>query len=166
MGMAPPVDSEVAVRLADEGVPLRAIARAVRVPSEDLRERLTEARSEGRLLELPHDDWPPGFPRDQRPLQLSRLVVEDKDALLLAIQRVFRLTPTEARILLLLVQSEALCRSRLDLDARLLAVHIWHMRRNLKPHGLEIEAVRSYGYQLSQKHRHRAMDIILQRVAT
>ena len=66
--------SDIAVRLADQGVPLRAIARAVRMPSSDLREQLHEALSDGRLLELPCDDWPPGCPKDQRALQISRMV--------------------------------------------------------------------------------------------
>ena len=61
----------IAVRLADEGVPLRAIARATNTPSDQLRTKLREARDEGRLLDLPKEDWPPGFPRDQRALQLS-----------------------------------------------------------------------------------------------
>jgi hypothetical protein len=84
------LDSDIAVRLADEGVPLRAIARAVQIPSSSLREQLHEAKSDGRLLELPCDDWPPGFPRDQRSLQLSRLMVEDRFALSLAVERLFQ----------------------------------------------------------------------------
>jgi DNA-binding response OmpR family regulator len=156
---------DVAVRLADEGVPLRAIARATRVSSEDLRAQLLEAKDDGRLVELPRDDWPPGFPRDQRSLQLSRLMVENKDALLLAVQRVFALTPSEAKILLILVQNLALCRARLEIDPAVLAVHIFHMRNRLASYGLVICSIRNYGYQLSLAHRHKAMDIILQRVS-
>src|SRR3954465_15888923 len=69
MGYALPA-VDFAIRLADEGVPLRAIARATKIPSEELRTALEEARDDGRLIELPRDDWPPGFPRDQRALQL------------------------------------------------------------------------------------------------
>src|SRR4029077_5381528 len=97
LGM-PTVD--FAVRLADEGVPLRAIARATRIPSDELRDALYEAQQEGRLLELPRDDWPPGFPRDQRALQLSRLAVENKDALFIAVQQLFRLCKSEVPLLL------------------------------------------------------------------
>jgi hypothetical protein len=35
-------------------------------------ERLRLAQTTGALVELPRDDWPPGFPRYQRALQLSR----------------------------------------------------------------------------------------------
>jgi hypothetical protein len=61
----------VTASVADEGVPLRAIARVTRISSENLRERLQAAKDVGSLVELPRDDWPPGFPRDQRALQLS-----------------------------------------------------------------------------------------------
>jgi hypothetical protein len=57
----------IAVAMADEGVPLRSIARVTRIPSSDLRERLRDAKDIGDLIALPSlDDWPPGFPRDQR----------------------------------------------------------------------------------------------------
>src|SRR5712671_6455971 len=95
---------DLVVRLADEGVPLRAIARATRIPSADLRERLTEAKLDGRLVAIPHDDWPAGFPRDQRALQLSRLALDQRDALMLAVRQLFNLTPTEVRLLLALIQ--------------------------------------------------------------
>jgi DNA-binding response OmpR family regulator len=158
--------SDVAVLLALEGVPLRAIARATRTPSEELRAQLQAARSDGRLLELPqHDDWPAGFPRSERALRLSRLVVENKGALLLAIQDIFRLTPAESGILLLLLQHEKLCRSRLEHDSNVLAVHILNMRRRLRVHGLAIQAIYGFGYQLPVEHRHKAMDIILRQTA-
>jgi hypothetical protein len=47
---------QVVLALADEGVPIRAIARATRIPSSDLREKLAEARDIGDLLELPLDE--------------------------------------------------------------------------------------------------------------
>jgi hypothetical protein len=97
--MASALDSsDVAIRLAHEGVPLRAIARAVQIPSSSLREQLHEALSDGRLLALPKDDWPVGLPREQRSLQLSRMVREDKSALSLAVGRIFSLTATEVEI--------------------------------------------------------------------
>jgi DNA-binding response OmpR family regulator len=155
---------EMAVRLADEGVPLRAIARATKIPSDDLRQTLHEAKLEGRLLELPHDDWPPGFPRDQRALQISRLMVENREVLLLSIQNTFRLTPTEARIFLLLLQNEALCRERFEGDPKCFNVHIWHLRQCLQAHGMVIHTVRNFGYQLASSDRCRAMDSILARI--
>jgi DNA-binding response OmpR family regulator len=137
--------SDIAVRLADEGVPLRAIARAVRMPSSDLREQLHEALYDGRLLELPHDDWPPGFPRDQRALQLSRLVVEHKDTISLTIGRMFGLTATEVRLLLLLLQSAALDKNRSDMSGNTVDVHVFHIRKRLQPYGIEVITLWGYG---------------------
>jgi hypothetical protein len=151
---------ELAVRLADEGVPLRAIARATKIPSDDLRQTLHEAKLEGRLIELPHDDWPPGFPRDQRALQLSRLAVDNKDALVLAIQQLFGLTPTEIQLLLALIQRPMVPKSSKTMD-----VHIHFMRRRLVSFGIVIETLWGFGYQLSDPHRRTAMDLILARVA-
>ena len=83
-----------------------------------LYETLTVARMEGRLLSLPRDDWPPGCPRDQRALQLSRMAAENHDALMLAIQHLFDLPAGPARLLLLLVQHENVPHARIDVDRK------------------------------------------------
>jgi DNA-binding response OmpR family regulator len=162
MGLAM-LSQDFAVRLADEGVPLRAIARATRVSSEDIRHQLHQAQSEGRLLALPHDDWPPGFPRDQRSLQLSRMAVENRHALNRAIQQLYNLTATEARLLLTLVQNDMMAKVRNDMTTRTVDVHIYNMRKVLKPFNLIIHTIWGFGYQLTVKDRRRAMDLILQR---
>ena len=157
--------AEFAVRLADEGVPLRAIARATRIPSDDLRLQLQEAQMDGRLLELPRDDWPPGFPRDQRALQLSRLVGENKDALFIAVQQVFRLQMVEVMLLLTLVQHDAMSKKRDDMTEKTVDVHICLMRKKLRAFEVLIRTIWGYGYQMSVDHRRRTMDIILRHVA-
>jgi DNA-binding response OmpR family regulator len=154
---------ETVIRLADEGVPLRAIARATKIPSADLREALTDAQSEGRLLELPHDDRPPGFPRDRRALQLSRLAVDDKDVLVLAVRQLFGLTPTEVRLLLAVLQHPLVIKS--TTDGKAMGVRVHYMRKRLAPFGIAITTLWGFGYQLSDPHRRTAMDLILTRVA-
>ena len=57
---------DVAVRLAIEGVPVQAIARAIKFPSEDVRIALEEARDFGKIIELPASDWPVGQSRSTR----------------------------------------------------------------------------------------------------
>jgi hypothetical protein len=161
----PSVVEDYAIRLADEGVPLRAIARATRIPSEDLRQQLIEARDDGRLVALPHDDWPPGFPRDQRSLQLSRLAVKDKDVLMSNVRRIFCLTRNEAVILLALIQSEQLAKYvRSDMSSKTVDVHICRLRKYLRPFKIEIQTLWGFGYRIAPAHRHRAMNIILRRV--
>ena len=128
----------MAIRLADEGVPLRVIARAIKIPSADLRKRLTEAKLDGRLLEIPHDDWPAGFPRDQRALQLSRLVADNRDALVLAVRQLFRLTPTEVRLLLALIQHPMVIKP--TTDDKIIGVHMHYIRKRLAPFGIAISS--------------------------
>lgn len=155
----------IAVRLADEGVPMRAIARATSIPSTELYETLTIARMEGRLLSLPRDDWPPGCPRDQRSLQLARLVVENHDSLIIAIQELFELAPLPAKLMLLLVQHEQVPHARIDVAHKSFGVHVCKMRQRLFSHGLKIKTLWGYGYKLSAEHRSKAMEMILTRVA-
>jgi DNA-binding CsgD family transcriptional regulator len=157
---------DIAVRLADEGVPLRAIARAIKVSSDLVREKLRLAQSAGRLLDLPKEDWPPGFPRDQRALQLARMVTENRDQLLVAMQQLFGLTPTEIDLLLILIQHPSLLKDRIidTMTSNTVDVHICNIRRRLGPHGIEIRTLWGYGYEFSTKDRRKIMTLILSRV--
>jgi two-component system, cell cycle response regulator CtrA len=167
--------SDIAVRLADEGVPLRAIARAVRMPSSDLREQLHEALYDGRLLELPCDDWPPGCPKDKRALQISRMVRENREALHLAAMQLFSLPPSGARVLVKLLETERTSREVLHValsrtsdpvsEIKIVDVAICSMRKRLKKFGIEIVTLWAYGFQLSTEHRRRALDLLLRHVA-
>jgi hypothetical protein len=155
-----PVES-ITVRLADEGVPLRAIARAAGIPSDELRLQLIEAQDAGRLLDLPREDWPPGFPRDQRALQLSRMVSNDPAAVTLSIQRRFHMPPAEVALLLTLVQGSSMARLRLAMPGKAVDVHVCKLRQRLRPHNIAIETVYGYGYRLSPGSRRKLMAMIL-----
>lgn len=157
--------TDFAVRLADEGVPLRAIARATKIPSDDLRDALFEAQRDGRLLELPRDDWPPGFPRDQRALQLSRLVVENRGGLFIAVQQIFHLQMVEVTLLLQLLQHDTMSKKRDDMAVKTVDVHICSMRKKLRPFDIKILTLWGYGYKLPIDQRRRAMDLIIRHVA-
>ena len=163
MQHAPP-SVDVAIRLADEGVPLRAIARATQISSSLLYETLNEAQRAGRLLELPRADWPPGCPRDQRALQLSRLVNENRPALLLAIRQLFRMTRIHADMMLHLVQHPIVLRDNALVDRKCFDVHICKIRRLLAPFDIRILTVWGSGHCLSDGDRRRAMDLILARL--
>ena len=172
MGLAtPPVVGsrpqglEVVVRLADEGVPLRAIARATHLPSETVRKELYTAKSDGRLSYLPREDWPPGCPREERALRLSRLVIEDRAGISHAIAKVFDLTSTEARLLLLMVQCARIDIGAIDMTDGLLKVHIHNLRKRLKPFDIIVETLWGNGYQLSVDDRRRVTSLVLAHVA-
>ena len=141
------------MRLADEGVPLRAIARATNTPSDILRDKLHKAQDEGKLLGLPREDWPPGFPRDQRALRLSRMVTQDPETASLAMQQVFRLTPTEASLLMILIQSPNVPRERLGMTYRTVDVHICRIRRRLAPY--QISIAEDLALDVLRHHHHR-----------
>jgi DNA-binding response OmpR family regulator len=136
-----------------------------------LREQLHEALSDGRLLELPCDDWPPGCPKDQRALQISRMVRENREALHLAAMRLFSLPPSGARVLVKLLETERTSREVLHValsrtsdpvsEIKIVDVAICSMRKRLKKFGIEIVTLWGYGFQLSSEHRRRAMDLIL-----
>ena len=163
--------SDIAVRLADEGVPLRRLPAPCRTPSSDLREQLHEALSDGRLLELPSMTGRPGCPKDQRALQISRMVRENREALHLVAMQLFSLTPSGARVLVKLLETEHASREALHValvatsdpasDIKIVDVAICSLRKRLEKFGIEIVTLWAYGFQLSSEHRRRAMDLIL-----
>jgi hypothetical protein len=169
--MEAPALAVVVVRLADEGVPLCAIARATQIPSTNLRQKLHEAVQAGWLVELPRDDWPPGCPRDQRALQISRMLRDNREALNIVVQQLFALTPSESRLLVKLLDSEHTSREALHIalsrtsdptsDIKIVDVLICDMRKRLQKFGIEILTLRSYGFQISLPDRNRILELIL-----
>jgi hypothetical protein len=155
---------DIAIRLADEGVPLRAIARATRIPSSELREHLQTAQSEGRLIDLPQEDWPPGCSRERRAPELLRsLVVENRERLLMAVQMLFGAPPSEANLLLELLRGESVCKQRFA-TPDVVNVHVHHLRRRLAPFDVEISTMWGHGCRLKGTDRVRLMDMIAQKI--
>jgi hypothetical protein len=152
---APPPLSEIAIRLADEGVPLAVIARAVQVPSADLRAQLETAHAQGRLVSLPPHDW---HPHDCRPRQA---LAEDRTRQAAALRVLCAATRTEANVLLDLVQKESICKARYPSPASI-DVHVFHLRRKLSPHGIAVVSMHGFGYRLNPKDRERLLVIIEQ----
>ena len=154
---------DITVRLANEGVPLRAIARAVQVPSAEVRERLQAARAHGYLIELPCEDWPAGYPRERRLLELARMAAHDQPTLQTAVRTIFGLAPREESILLLLLSNSDVARDRLQASSNSVSVNMCQLRQALAPFGLTIETLHGYGYRMSAAHRRQALDLILRR---
>ena len=142
---------------------MRAIARVTKISSEILRERLRAAKDIGSLVELPREHWPPGFPRDQRALQLSRLAARGRPELAVVMQRVFGLSPVGTGLFLDLLQRDYVNKSAVaGMEAKTVDVHICQMRARLKPHRIAIQTIWGVGYRLEAADRRRAMDLILQ----
>jgi hypothetical protein len=166
-------DCAAAVRLADEGVPVRAIARGLKVPSEELRENLLDAVAAGTLLELPRDDWPPNIPRDKRLPGLDKIMPLDNELVLLNVVRRFKVTQQQASLLLVLIKRREVTRKMLhdviesrrpqpkvETDQKIVDVVICKLRKRLETFGLRIQTVWSCGYLMPAEDRAKALKLL------
>jgi hypothetical protein len=178
--IGPPLPKEpalIAVRLALEGVPVAAIARALLFPSGDVRETLQYHLDIGSIVEMPASDWAPTARRADR---LPAFLAAVPEAIQLnSIQRLLKLTRLEAGFLLVLLRRDeayketlhyvietqrALRRSRLNnsepTDPKMTDVVICKLRKKLDPLGIKILTLWGRGYYLSEDGR-KAAEIIL-----
>jgi DNA-binding response OmpR family regulator len=169
-----PTLSAIAVRLADEGIPVRAIARGTKLPSEDVYEVLRGAMEIGSIVELPKDDWPAGSNRDQRS-RLHNTLLEQEETLRFACTRFFKATKLQATLLSTLLRRNEATKSQLHLvleqnrpgdnhanatDPKIVDVLICHLRKKLAPYDVKIETVWGTGYLISAPHRERAIALL------
>lgn len=173
---APPLqpgDVSVALRMADEGIPVRSIARSLKMPSGDVYELLREALARGEIVEIPRDDWPPGATRSNRPSVASPPFPNDED-LKTACAIHYRATRLEAAILAVLLKRNTLTKQQLHLvieqnrpspglpetDEKMVDVVICHLRKKLKAHPLVIETIWGIGYMIPIDHRERTLALL------
>lgn len=170
----------VAVNLADEGVPVRAIARSLKVPSEDVYNLLTEAIQQGRIIELPKDDWPPGAGRNTR-TQLQRDILGlDDGVLYTACSDLYKLTRLQSVVFLTLLRRTQATKAQLHnaiennrnepadpTDQKMVDVVICHIRRKIKQHATangivapEIRTTWGVGYGLNAIDRDKIMALL------
>jgi len=148
----------IMVRLADEGVPVSAIARAMRVPREDVHETVGQALSAARLLESPPADWPPGQPAGQRQ---GRRVHCDETELTCALQHRYQLTRQQTLLLVVMLKRKLATKEALHAAAqavhapghetshKLVDVVLCKLRKRMAKHGYAIQTVWASGYFLS-----------------
>jgi Transcriptional regulatory protein, C terminal len=164
----------VAVRLADEGIPVRAIARALHIPSSDIYDMLRDARELGHLIDLPKDDWPPGSARDAR-VVFAGTSLEQEEDLRIACAKVFKATPLEAAMLARMLRREQVTKEQLHCvveqnratqgqgatDPKIVDVLICKLRKKLRPYELSIETMWGIGYLVPPADRDRAVKTLL-----
>ncbi len=139
---------EVAVRLADEGLPICAIARSLKVPSESVREMLRDALADGVIVEYPREDWPPGLKRNSFGPALDNFVASEED-LRTACSRYFGTTHQQSIVLSVLLKRPEASKEQLHqaierdrprdkkkTSAKLVDVLICILRRKLKQFAL------------------------------
>jgi DNA-binding response OmpR family regulator len=163
---------DIAIRMANEGVPLRVIARVTQQPSADVRVQLETARARGYLIEIPCEDWPAGYPREHRLLELARLEERNRRVVQTAVRAVFNLAPVEVPMLLLLLANDEVPRHRLVAACRreseeagtdsalTVTANMYRLRGRLKPFGLSIKMLYGYGYSMPAAHRRTALGMI------
>lgn len=164
----------VAVRLADEGIPVRAIARALSTPSEQLYELFRDALLTGTILEMPKDDWPPGTVRAQRK-PLSGNPLDTDDALKCACARFFKCSPLEAALLAAMLKRNEVTKQQLHhvieqnrpgdpareaTDVKMVDVMICKLRKKLRPHDIMIETMWGLGYLIPAEGRAIAIKLL------
>lgn len=169
--------NNVLVRLADEGIPVRAIARGLKIPSEDIREMLDEAVRVGDLLALPRDDWPPGLPREEREPFPLVLKLYDEDALILHTGYCFGVSRMQSAVLLQFLRRREVTRDFLhetlevlrtseghpNGNVKIVDVVLWALRRKLKPYfdgHRVIVTVMAQGYLMIPEYRRRANEML------
>jgi len=164
-----PVVASIAVRLADEGVPVRAIARAIKHASEDVRDALHLAIDCGQIVCMPRDDWPVNVLRDHRiPDALGKPKL-DEEKTIFNIARLFKVTKLQAALFAVLIKRTEVIKNTLhqviegrrkpnkeDTDPKMVDVVVCHLRKRLVPFGIEIETQWASGYYMTPDMRKKA----------
>lgn len=163
----------IAIRMADEGIPVRAIARSTRVSSGDVYELLRDALAAGAIVEMPKDDWPIGSQRSER-TAFNGTPLENEEALKFACARCFKATRLEAAILAVMLRRNEVTKQSLHIvieqnrqtegreetDPKMVDVLICHLRKKLKPHNIKIETVWGIGYLIPAADREIAIAML------
>lgn len=169
-----PTMDEVVARLADEGLPICAIARSLKVPSQSIRDVLRSALEDGTIVEYPREDWPPGLKRNSFGVPLDNFV-SNEDELRLACCRYFGTTHQQAIVLATLLKRPEATKEQLHAAVerarssdkakthpKLVDVLICHLRRKLRPWAKEwygserykiIRTMWGTGYMVEAKER-------------
>lgn len=173
---------DLIVRMADEGVPIGAIARISAESAENIRPILRSALTAGRLVELPREDWPAAIPRYDRRPQLYyaggsrgriKHPVSDDDTILLAMAEVFKATRLQAKVLLRLLR-RGHCPKGMLHDAveenrghpeeptgdKIVQVMICHLRKKLTPFDISITTHHGSGYSMTIEDRQRVVQLL------
>lgn len=163
------------VRLADEGVPVLALARAFRRPSDDVYGLLREARDDGRLLDLPAADWPIRGNRSERvpTTAIRRATANEIDDLVPHLCVAFRLSKQQAHFLSALLAFTSATKGRLyehickdgDAQMKLVDVVACKVRAKLREHGFEIRTIWGYGYAIDAGVRDAILAFVSDEVA-
>jgi len=168
------------VALADEGVPLRAIARATHTPSEDVYEVLKVALADGQLVELPQSDWPPGSLRRSRKQSDQSLLNLDDETLRIACHEFFGMTRLQAAVFVAILRRPEITKDQVHFaieatrsptadptDQKMIDVVICHIRKCLKDFAdkrgitaIKLRTIWGQGYALPHAEREKVLALL------
>lgn len=173
--------ADITVRLADEHVPVRAIARAIKQSTECIRDTLRDAIAIGKITTMPRDDWHPG-PKGEQPAEVKTAKMDDDETTFNCIRR-FKVTQLHAALLVLLLKRTEVTKDMMhqaiehlritrtsktndveETDPKMVDVVICNLRKRLKPHDLKIETSWGRGYYMSPDTRDRAKKMLTEYV--
>ena len=154
------------VRLADEGVPIRALVRVFHKAFGDVEEILREAQDDGRIVAMPAADWPAGTERGSRVPTAAPERGDVPEWFVVAAKLTFGLTMQEARLVALIAWKGRASKSVLhltvspDAEPKIVDVLVCKCRQKLAPSGITIGTVWGWGYELSSHDRKALRDLI------
>jgi two-component system cell cycle response regulator CtrA len=161
----------LAVRMADEHIPVRAIARATRLPSDDVYAVLRNAIAIGQIVEMPRDDWPSTPSRGNR---VQAEALQDEDILRAQLSLKFKVTKQESAILASLLKRDFVTKEQLhqiiesnrpgaqteETDPKQIDVLLCKIRKKLKPHDIAIETLWNTGYSINAANSAKAIQML------
>lgn len=103
--------STVAIRAANEGIPVAAIARIVQLPFDTITETLHDALASGQIGSMPRPDWPPQAAWNERLPSVPRSAnAEDVE---FQCRNLFKLTKLEAGFMMVLLRYDCADKEKL-----------------------------------------------------
>lgn len=171
--------TRVAVRAANEGVPVAAIARIVETPYEEIAVTLRSALSRGEIGQMPKADWPPALGWSDRLPSVPRSA--NADDVEFQCRKKFRLTNLEAGFMMVLLRYECADKDRLHnvieqqrherahepdnmelTDPKMVDVMICKLRKKLRENGFPdcIETSWGKGYYIEPATKQKIFGLI------
>lgn len=170
--LSPPL-VPLAERFADEGVPIRAMARAFKQTTDAIRATIEEAIFHGRLVQMPRDDWPIGQARNDRTPAFVRANKIDDESLVASCQRLFKVTRLQASLLAVLVNRNEVSKETMhqviesrrapgkeETDPKMVDVVICNLRKRLKPFKFQINTIWASGYFMAPVQRRELLEMV------
>ena len=159
------------INLAYEGVPQRAIARALQLPANEVREVVADAVARGIIAEASESEWPQGSRAPRHPSFAGPPI--DEGTLLIAATQSLALTKAQAALFLALVRRKFCTKEILHdivesrrwahstpTDRKIVGVMICSIRKRLRGR-YTIQTVQGSGYFMPDDDRRRAAEHLL-----